>query len=221
MILAAVSLLGPRDRLRVARDHQSLSLSLSLSSSLFLLLSYFRRKTDVRRREDPREIHARVKTRRNDADSHGRGHGGGGEARIAYRGGTGLEHVRNGGRERERERGRGSDTHAGGTTHVGPVICWTPHGHVVFHGHGVHSIVHFLALSRGVSYLHHGPVQLYGPGGLRATRIDIDIQRRASDVNYIEKESKRRWEGERERGRESEREWFLSSLGERQIEYWV
>ena len=115
-----------------------------------------------------------------------------------------MEHVRNG--ERERERGRGSDTHAGGTTHVGPVICWTPHGHVVFHGHGVHSIVHFLALSRGVSYLHHGPVQLYGPGGLRATRIDIDIQRRASDVNYIEKESKRRWEGEREREGERVRE---------------
>jgi len=70
-------------------------------------------------------------------------------------------------REREKER----DTHAGGTTHDGPVICWTPHGHVVFHGHEVHSIVHFLALSRGVSYRSRA-VQLYGRSRLRATRID-------------------------------------------------
>lgn len=70
-------------------------------------------------------------------------------------------------REKEKER----NTHAGGTTHDGPVICWTPHGHVVFHGHEVHSIVHFLALSRGVSYRQRS-VQLYGRSRLRATRID-------------------------------------------------
>lgn len=83
-------------------------------------------------------------------------------------------------RERERERkrkGRKRDTHTGGTTHDGPVICWTLHGHVVFHGHAVHSIVHFLALSRGVSYRQQA-VQLYDRSRLRATRIDRLVKSR-------------------------------------------
>lgn len=110
-----------------------------------LRIYYFRSKTDVRRREDPREIHARVKAQRNDADRPGPRRVVARWNRANRRNGVGTE----GWREGERRR----DTHAGGTTHDGPVICWTPHGHVVFHGHEVHSIVHFLALSRGVSYL--------------------------------------------------------------------
>lgn len=42
----------------------------------------------------------------------------------------------------EGEKGRKRDTHAGGTTHDGLVICWTPHGHVVFHGHEVHTALY-------------------------------------------------------------------------------
>lgn len=62
MILAAVSPLGPR-------VHSVARAPMLLASSR---LSYFRSKTDVRRREDPREIRARVKARRNDADRHAR-----------------------------------------------------------------------------------------------------------------------------------------------------
>ena len=125
VILAAVSLAGPRARSPWSRATPSLR------------LSYFRSKTDVRRREDPREIHARVKTRRGYLERYGME----GREKERERGTRGSK--RNGVGTPRPERERTNDTHAGGTTHVGPVICWTSHGHVVFHGHGVHSIVHF------------------------------------------------------------------------------
>lgn len=76
---------------------------------------------------------------------------------------------------KEVEKGRKRNTHAGETTHDGPVICWTTHGHVVLHGHEVYSIVHLLVLSRGVPYRQRA-VQLYDQSQLRATRIDITVK---------------------------------------------
>lgn len=102
-----------------------------------------------------------------------------------------------GGPRKVREKGRKRNTHAGGTTHDGPVICWTPHGHVVPHGHEVHSIVHFLALSRGVSYRQRA-VQLYGRSRLRATRIDVKREREGGSGG--------RWAGRERKGAKKEAE---------------
>lgn len=84
--------------------------------------------------------------------------------------------------ERERERGR--DTHAGGTTHDGHVICWTPHGHVVFHGHEVH---------QHCTLLGTVPRRVVSPAGPCAT---LWLKPIACDSNRHEKEN------EREEGRE-------------------